>query len=159
VFRRKDGKIESHWESEEVIQATARNAGVVLPNAPVFHERPLLVLDPRYSARLIAEARKQNVPVKDAVPVIEAHIARVERGEAKMATKWSELVASAAPNVPPATSPAAIPPTSPSPVKIPETSAQKGNRRSPIWFWAAGATVLLATIAFWLKRGAPPSQR
>lgn len=159
VYRRPNGQIGSFWEEEESIQASLRKANVVLPVAPIYHERPLKAPYPEHGMRLVEDAVKQGVPIEQALKVVEKHVDDVANRRAKQATTWAELVAatpSAPVTAPERSTPAPLSTPQASQVTTPastpaQTFPASTERRTPVWPWVVGIVLLLVIVSFVVK--------
>jgi hypothetical protein len=151
IYASAKGKIGSRWETEEVIQQSAKSAGLPVSTGPVFEERPLKVLYPEYGIRLIEEAVKSGVPAEKAADIVQRHIDEVNQRRANEVATWSDLLGQAEKQ----SNPMPVPPlaaetqTKPTPVhnQTPTPTASAKSKPEPSGVPVVPVTIIAVVIA------------
>ncbi len=106
-LRLANGSFDSSWGDESKIQAALTKAGISVPTAPVFQEKPLLPASLEYATTLLEDALAHGVSRAEAGKVIDKHIEDALAGKAKTAKTWAEILpgASAQPSAAKGTQP------------------------------------------------------
>jgi hypothetical protein len=116
------GRFESSWGDEEKIQNAFALAGIRLPTAATYKEKPLLPASDEYAAILLTDALAHGVPRAEAVIIIDRHINDALAGRVGTAKTWGEIANASSPQ---ATTDNRTPPVAvaPSPLKWPALAA------------------------------------
>ena len=93
VYRDHDGKFASSWISEQQFLDSVKEWGGFIPSAPLAHASPIRPLYPEYATKIFLDAKRIGVSDDEASSTIQAHVARVLRGDEKPAETWAELKA------------------------------------------------------------------
>ncbi len=160
IYASAKGKIGSRWETEEVIQQSAKSAGLPVSTGPVFQERPLKVLYPEYGIRLVEEAVKSGVPADKAADIVQRHIDEVNQRRANEVATWSELLGPTEKQsdqmpVPPLASETQTKPTpvqTPTPTPTEATQTSPASPGFPIGRVAIVGAVILGIVIYILRR-------